>query len=378
MSEPQEDQPQPRPAYGPPPPGTPHSQPQQPAALPAQQPAQQPAPRAALSTGAIVGISLGGGLLLLILLATAAVAMSVFASGARNAPSPGADEPALGLAKQVVEEYLSSLAEGDADAALAHLWVEGDDRALLSDAVLAESLERAPLSDIQVGEARSLGYGDAVVPVTFLLGDEVVARTFQVWAGSGDPEIADGLVMAGLYQFEDLDVTVNGVAAEETAMLFPGVYEFALRDEHFVLEGDTTIRLAAPDDEYAISDLIPVLNEQATETFRSLVRASLEECLAMTTLATPCGLDVPAMTDDGRRVDEGTVRRELSPEGERALAALSAEQLYDSTTSAISWDSIDVRVMAALPGGASDVPAGPLGYPVVDFAEDELRVLWME
>lgn len=384
MPEPQDQQPAPpRPVYGPPPPGTPYSQAAQPpAGAPSQlqPPAPRPAPRGGLSTGAIVGIVLGGVALLLIpLLVVAGIGLFGFFR-ALGPGVPGPDDGALRVAEETVESYLGAIAAGDADAALTHVWADDETAELLTDEVLGVSMELAPMSDIEVGEATGTDYGDALVPVSFRLGDERVERTFEVWSGGGDAEIIDGLVAASLYQFVDLGLSVNGVPASgELVALFPGVYEFAIDNEHFTLDGGAVIRLATPEDEYQSYEFVPVLTDEAEQTFRDLVRASLEECLAMTTLTTPCGFDAPAMSDDGQRLADGSVRRTLTADGERTLASLSAEQSYESPTAATSWDYIDVEAVAQTSDGRIvTVYTDDWLFPTVDFGEAELRVRWLE
>lgn len=392
MSDQQEDQqrqpaqqPQPpRPVYGPPPPGTPYSYPTQqaaPAAPPVQQagqpfPVGPPEPRRGLSTGAIVGIVLGGVGLLVALLLVLGMGFFSYLMTARGETRPGPE--ALAGAEQAVEEYLGALADGDAAAAREYVW-NLDSDALLTDEVLAASQDLAPITDVEVGEAEADG-PDAVVPVSFKLGDETVERTFTVWTTGSGWQLYDGLTTVGFFQFEGLGLSLNGVPADDVYFeVFPGVYEIGIDDRHFEIpEGRSTVRIATLDDEDALYELQAEPTAETLETFRTLVRESLEECLAMTSLTTPCGLDAD-VDDRGDRVIDGTVKRELTPEGELQLTELEVEQLWDTPTALSAWGYIDIRITGSTASGDSEpITSSYLRYPIVDFGESTLKVVWEE
>ena len=327
------------------------------------------APRKPLSKGALFGII--GGAAAVVLIIAAAIIVPALLRG-----------PAV-TASDVVENYLTALSEGDAEAALEYVDTYGDD-ALLTDEVLAASLELGAIDDIEVEEVSDSDDFESSVPVTFTLGGEEVSRDFLVYNYTGDDEewhIADALIsVSGFYGFEGLGLTVNGAEAPENAAVFPGTYELALGVEQFTIEGDTTTFVVASDaDAEALWDLRPAITEDGTAQFRSLVRASVEECVAMNTLTTPCGLDLTGIDLDGATPVDGTVTRTITAEGQATLDSMTAE--VSSGAIVTSYDSVDVEMTLQGDQGGSRLDfevlfGGYLNSPTVDFAAETPVVTW--
>lgn len=331
-------------------------------------PGAAPAPKKPLSKGALFGII--GGAAAVVLIIAAAIIVPAMLRG-----------PAI-TASDVVESYLTALADGDAEAALEYVDPYGEDT-LLTDDVLAASLELGAIDDIEVTEVEESDDYETRVPVTFTIGGQEVSRDFQVYNYGADDEwqIADGLIaLSGFYGFEGLGLTVNGAEAPETAYVFPGTYELAVGVEEFTIEGDTTTFVVASDaDAEVLWDLRPVLTEEGTAQFRSLVRASVEECVAMKTLTTPCGLDLTDIDLDGATPVDGTVTRTITAEGQSTLDTLTAE--VSSGSIVTTYDSVDVEMTLQGDQGGTRAEfevwfGGYLNSPTVDFAAETPTVVW--
>lgn len=329
-------------------------------------PLPAPAPKKGLSRGALFGII--GGAAALVLIIAAAIIVPALLRG-----------PSL-TASDVVEDYLTALSEGDAETALEYVDPYDYDE-LLTAEVLQASLELGAIDDIEVGEETEGASGSSAVPVTFTVGGESVSREFEVYEYSDEWQIIDGLVLIStLSGFDGLGLTINGAEAPETAYVFPGTYELALATDAFTFSGGTSVfRIATDDDTEALWDVRPELSESGVETFRSLVSASLEECLAMKTLSTPCGMDVTGIDLSGATPVEDSVTRTLTTEGESALASL--EPQVSSGTVVSSYDSIDVDITLQ---GEQDGQRNEyevwwgayVGTPTVDFGAEEPTVVW--
>ncbi|MFB7249934.1 hypothetical protein [Microbacterium sp. NPDC056234] len=331
-------------------------------------PGAAPAPKKSLSKGALFGI-IGGAAAVVLIIAAAIIVPAVLRG------------PAI-TASDVVESYLTALADGDAEAALEYVDPYGEDT-LLTDDVLAASLELGAIDDIEVAEVEESDDYETRVPVTFTIGGQEVSRDFQVYNYGTDDEwqIADGLIsLAGFYGFEGLGLTVNGSEAPETAYVFPGTYELAVGVEQFMIEGDTTTFVVASDaDAEVLWDLRPVLTEDGTAQFRSLVRASVEECIAMKTLTTPCGLDLTDIDLNGATPIDGTVTRTITAEGQSTLDSLTAE--VESGAIVTTYDSVDVEMTLEGDQGGTRAEfevwfGGYLNSPKVDFAAEAPAVVW--
>lgn len=341
-------------------------------------------PKKGLSAGAIIAIVAGGVLLLALIIAGVFAIGSLVNRGSAGGAGAGEESTSsAGSAPEAVEEYLTAIADGDAETARAFVDGTSEDT-LLTDEVLAKSLELAPITNIEVDvDATSDSDSESVVSASFDIGSETVTRDFRVWNYSDDWQIFDGLVNISLSSFDGLDATVNGaVPGDDYSRAFIGTYQVELGVEEFALSGDTdTFTLATDEDSTAFYEVQPVLTEEATATFRDLVRASLTECVALTSLATPCGLDVTGPLSDGAVPVDGTIQRTLTAEGDAALTKMKPEVSYDSPTVVSSYDYIQISTTleADLDGqrvSGDLLFGGDLLKPYVDFAKDKLEVTW--
>lgn len=327
-----------------------------------------PAPKKPMPKGLLFGL-IGGGAVVVLAIAAAVIV-------------PIVTRPAKPSASEFVEEYLTALADGDAEKAITYVENYGGS-ALLTDEVLEESLNLGEIGKIKVGEESEGEYGDAVVPATFTIGDTEVDRTFAVTASYDETEltITDGLVaFSGLYGFEGLGLTVNGAEAPtDSQYVFPGTYQLAVGPDEFAIDGEDTFVLAADADGEALYDIQPILSEAGTAAFRELVKASFAECLAMKTLNTPCGMDTTDMSQDGYTPVDGTVTRTIDAENQSALDNL--EPFVSERAIVSTYDSWSAHITLDASNGTSTEPFEVLFgarvlTPKVDFSAETPAVIW--
>jgi hypothetical protein len=336
---------------------------------PGAYPAAPAAPKKPMSKGLLFGI-IGGAAALVLLIAAVIIVPSLL-----RAAAPTASE--------AVEKYLTALSEGDAETALTFVETYADD-SLLTDEVLAASLELAPITDIVVEESEDASEYEATVSASFAVGEETIEREFTAYNSSDDQWlISDGLVMATLSNFEGLDLTVNGAEpADSSTSLFPGAYQLALGYEEFALDSDTdTFTLTTDADSELFWDIYPVLTDDGAATFRSLVRAAIEECVAMKTLSTPCGMDITDIDLSGSTPVDGTVTRTITSEGQATLDSMTAEVDYSTPTLVSTYDTpdVDMTLQGTKDGVTSEYEVWFGGYmdtPSVDFAQETPTVTW--
>jgi hypothetical protein len=101
----------------------------------------------------------------------------------------------------------------------------------------------------------------------------------------------------------------------------------------------------------------------------------------MTALTTPCGLDVSEELNDGSIPVPDTAQRTLTPEGDAALKKLEPTSSYEapSLVSANDYIRITTTIEADRDGervSGELLFGGDLRRPYVDFAEDQLEVVW--
>ncbi|QIM16411.1 hypothetical protein G7067_08230 [Leucobacter insecticola] len=133
------------------------------------------------------------------------------------------------------------------------------------------------------------------------------------------------------------------------------------------------------DDTNDLHGVKAVLTEEATATFRDLVRASLTECLASTALTTPCGNDLSDLRAIAKPID-GTVQRKLTTEGDAALNALTPESSYTTPSVVSSYDVIRIDVTYEFEKAGKREKAQTMFVslltPYVDFSKEPLEVTW--
>jgi hypothetical protein len=339
-------------------------------------------PNKKLPLGAIIGIIAGGVVVLLVL--AAAIIVPLLGRGGGDAGGGGAGDepaPAASTPEEWVEAYLTAVSEGDAEEAAKYLDTSSYSDELLTDEVLAASLELGAIEDIEVGEAEEGEYSDVTVTATFTIGGTEVSRDFEMYQSEYDGEITmlDGAARVSTYSFDDIGLTVNGVEVPDDALVFPGTYEFGTVLEEFAIEGESTLIVADDKSEEAVTMLRPVLSEAGVASYRELVTASLRECLALKTLNTPCGMDVTGMEKDGYAVVDDTVSRVMSAEGEAALTGLVGEVSDRAVVSTYESFGIDLTVEAQNAAGQRGTYTtyySGLLSPKVDFAADDPKVVW--
>lgn len=334
-------------------------------------------PKKGLSTGAIIGIVAGAAALLLLFVGGLVWLLIPSAPGG----SGGGD--AARSPEQTVEQYLQALSDADAEAATA-LLASPRDSPLLTQEVLEASQELAPITDIEVDPESVVEdeYGDLSVSASFKVGDEAVTRDFSLYESSDGWTLLDGTTSMSLASFSGLDPTVNGAeVSEDYADVFIGGYEIGLGSDYFELPDGGMVVLATFDDASNIHELKPALTEAATQKYRELVRASLNECLAMKTLATPCTRDLSGTFSDGAVPVEGTATRTLTAEGEAALSALKPELSVGQPQLVITYDTITVSTTLeadkdGMRGTGEVIMGGGVLSPSVDFSKETLSVTW--
>jgi hypothetical protein len=380
---------QPQPPYGQQPPQqpdfgqqTPYGQTAQPYPTAGQPGAQQPPfggqpPKKGLGTGAIIGIVVGGVVVLAIIIGAIFFVTRLGSSPADVAVEDGGKTTPA----EAVQSYLEALADSDAETALALVDEVPSDSPFLTDEVLAASNELAPLTDIEVTEPTEADYSTSVT-ATYSLGDVPVTTEFSVNEYEADDVWKLTAVTADLDfgdRFEGLDMTVNGEPLDSSSIeVFPGTYELATTTPNFEVTGQTVLTVREPFDYPTLSDTKAGLSEEGVLVFRKAVTDAVAACVASTTFAAGCGIDVPQVLSDGSRLAEGTLVRSLRAETQTKLDNLQPQQGFGDPLIVTGEYVGGISVTAGLEGGGNgDLLFGPsLGAPVVDFTSGTPVVTW--
>ena len=346
--------------------------------------APKPAGRRPVNQRLIVGI--------VIALALAMVAAGIVTSRVR-------DRGTLRKAREVVEDYLTAVAEGDADRARSHLDTSrnysGDD-SLLTDEVLRASKERAPMSGIDVGEAtkdqdRSATYH---VPVSYTVGEDTVSTAVEVQViSSHDDPVVISLTRLKLDQFRGVEVMVNGVTARSNApAVFPGSYALAPASEYLeIVRGDVAATDVAKEDYTPSKESHLTVSEAGVQLFRDKVVAEAERCLASTRLDPGCGAVLPQYPDPAlyfecTEVGEDSVHRWQEPEEAARLHSVTPEPKIGSpTVIRADRDQLGrIRLTATCRQGDTWSeremdrydPGTRFGSPSLDLTDPDRKIMW--
>ena len=338
-------------------------------------------------TGLWVGI---GAVAVVVVVALALVLSGVFSGGSGGGAAGGAGGSGKSAdpketAKTIATNYLTAISEGRATDAKKLLYSISDDDSLLTDEVLKDSLTRAPITDINVGEPTG-EYSSFDVSVTYKVGDELASDEYKVSTGSG--KILTSLPSLRLYSLKGVDITVNGVKAksgESSHAVFPGSYVVASANKYLEVDGNTTVVVTSGKDHTSSSDLKLKVSQAGIDLFREKVVAEAKACLASKALDPGCNIAINATTQNGGTVAEGSVTRTQNSENDAKLenavpkpgtsvpTIISARDLGEIQVTATCTDSRGSGPCKLLSGKGARFPTASL-----NVAEENPKVTWEE
>ena len=341
------------------------------------------------------GLWVGIGVVVVAVAVVLALVLPRFFSGGGTSPDetaspsevPTSEEPTdpEGIAKNVAKKYLTAISEGRATDAKKLLYSISDDDSLLTDEVLKDSLTRAPITDINVGEPTG-EYSSFDVSVTYKVGDELASDEYKVSTGSG--KILTSLPSLRLYSLKGVDITVNGVKAksgESSHAVFPGSYVVASANKYLEVDGNTTVVVTSGNDRAPSSDLKLKVSQAGIDLFREKVVAEAKACLASKALDPGCNIAISATTQNGGTVAEGSVTRTQNSENAAKLenavpkpgtsvpTIISARDLGEIQVTATCTDSRGSGPCKLLSGKGARFPTASL-----NVAEENPKVTWEE
>lgn len=227
--------------------------------------------------------------------------------------APSGEETAVILSPQeAVEKYLTALAEGDIEAALALGKVRGNgSRALLDPEAHSKMRAQAPITDIVI---KTTDPKARDVEASYYLAGSQVQTTFPVHRnqnGSYELDYSTTSIVLELNNAKRLPMLLAGVEVEEftSIELVPGVYELTTGLEFIEFPKSNTVTISslqfAEDSPFPAT---PQLTGKGVEAFRTAVTQSLDRCVQDHSLA-PSGC--PQARRAPQPIVEGSVRWQL-------------------------------------------------------------------
>ncbi len=234
-----------------------------------------------------------GGALALVLIAVV-IAFVVFKPGGAG---PGTTNPTETqqpeTAQGAVKGYLEALAAGDAEKALSFAEDQPSTNALLTNAFLKASVEKAPITAIEVDEG--IGSDDNTsVSATYRIGTKSISHNYTA-KKIGDQWKLDQVVATGSRpnSWGSQPVTINGTLLEgDVITLFPGRYTVGLK-HNYVGFANGTLSIDSPSTTIRPTNMTPTLNATGRQTIITQSRQLLTKCLSLKEMApNGCGFAV--------------------------------------------------------------------------------------
>lgn len=287
-------------------------------------------------------------------------------------------------AQQAALDYYTAISEGRAADARALLY-STDNGELLTDEVLADSLTRAPLTEIVVGDPVPGSGPDAFdVPVSYNLAGAPVTDELYISTYKDEPRIYTD--PAYISHDEALNILVNGTAVtSEYPRLFPGSYIVSVDSEFLTFQNDMLV-VTNSEDYKSQYDMKLIVNEQGVALFREKVIAEAQACLASMALDPGCGAALPGSLSDGTPIRDGSVIRTQDAEARAQLQSITPTPGSSATLVISVYGSdlggIDIKAECQSGGGWAPCdlrgygPGFSFGSPSINLADPNLAVEW--
>ena len=249
------------------------------------------------------GLWVGIGVVVVAVAVVLALVLPRFFSGGGTSPDetaspsevPTSEEPTSeeptdpeGIAKNVAKKYLTAISEGRAEDAKRLLDRIAGDASSLTNEVLKDSLTRAPITDIKIGEPAAEEDGRYDVSVTYKVGDISASDNYKVDPKNG--KLATGLPSLNFHPLKRSDITVNGEVIKGSANIlkvFPGSYVVASTNKYLEIDENTVV-LTNSRDKVPWSSLKPKASQAGIDLFREKVVSEAKACLASKAIDPGC------------------------------------------------------------------------------------------
>ena len=147
--------------------------------------------------------------------------------------------------------------------------------------------------------------------------------TFTAHRVDGQYRLDNGYLTIDVSSWPDLPIEINGVRPRGNKIsVVPGRYVMAVAGDYIALEGNE-FTIAGPQDVPALS-VRPELTGTGQKLFRAAVSAAVTGCLKSTEIKAGCGLGLSGRAPNGRKIVDGSVKRQLSDAAKTRLAQLEA------------------------------------------------------
>jgi len=206
--------------------------------------------------------------------------------------SPNVPTGASASPTATVQAFFEAIAAADATTALTFIDSPPSDTSLMTDAVLDQSRQLAPISDISTTAVTDDGL---ITEADYQMGDTPVKATFYLRATAQGYAITNGtekLDMTGACQ-PCTGVALNGVPITQPSVyLLPGTYQFSASSPLLAVTADTFSFGGGPP--LVWQTLSIKLAPGADAKLGAAAQAVLDSCMKEKATPTSCGFGVPS------------------------------------------------------------------------------------
>jgi hypothetical protein len=247
-------------------------------------PTPPPKPRGRLA------LIIGAAALVLILGIVAAVALVGRQAGTTTPPvvttqtasDPTAPTPTVAVgprASDAVQGYLSALAAGDANGALAYAAVPPANKTLLTKQALAAAKKNGAISSIKVTPVDDPAA--TLVDASYKVGKKPVTVSFAVDSSSGSWKLTNVAAEADLsFVGRGYPMLINGTKVTGTNVsLFPGSYTFSTGLKYLTYGSPNTIVVDSPIEPVATYGLAVTVSKSGKKAAAAAVKTRYRTCL---------------------------------------------------------------------------------------------------
>lgn len=270
--------------------------------------------------------------------------------------------PASTQADQAVRAYLDALAAGQAGVALSLAAEQPADTTFLTDAVLADSIKRAPITDIKVTPP-SNEY-DTSIAATYTIGDQQVNEDFTVQKQGDSYRLYRATQDVNLESLRNrtLPLLVNGVEVKTDDIdLFPGSYAFSSGNDYVGYGSGEPLLIKSPTDYPNAYEYRPTITEAGTRAVVGAAKAKLNACVKEARFK-PSGCPFLNVQERaGQNITESSLRRKILED-----PFTNVEPRLDYQDPAVAEFSVTVRWEAK----ASGTQSGSRTTFAIDDARD--------
>src|SRR5215203_752679 len=242
-------------------------------------------------------IIVGAASLAVILMAVVAVVVATRAGPAANLgdntstqgqqtnPSQGSGPQNAARPSDAVTAYLQALAAGDAVAALSYAADPAPTGPLLTNEVLAESRDRAALTEIQVPAVEDQNAKS--VSATYTLGNSAVSESYDVVKVGDSWKLSRAVKDLDLsfLQSGSVPVKINGVEVDQDSVaVLPGSYEFTTGLPHVGYGSKNEVLVESPYVEADTYRIQSQLTKSGKKAVISATEKSYNKCLRANSL----------------------------------------------------------------------------------------------